>query len=451
LLADAASELALFAAAGFLLFALDDLMVDLIYFVRRAWRALTIYTRYPRAFATSIAMLWKPRFIAVFIPAWDESLVIAPMLKATLKRFEHPDYRLFVGYYRNDPATASAIASVAEPRIEPVEVPVDGPTTKADCLNHLYDALLTHETTTGRSPIAIVLHDAEDVVHPFELTLFDQLIDRAALIQLPVQPLVDPASTWISGHYCDEFAESHGKELVVREAVGAAIPLAGVGCAIERHALAKLAAAQEGRPFVGTSMTEDYEMGLRLGALGFKTMFVRIPAQAGSYAVVSSRGHFPASLDAAVRQKARWIGGIAFAGWDRLGWQGGIGERWMRMRDRRGPFAALLMVAGYGAILIWLQLELAGALGAPVNFHLPPGLEALLTVNAALLGWRIFMRFAFVTATYGWRQGLISVPRLVVGNLIAILAVKRALFLHAKGGPKRWDKTRHIFPVQEIA
>ena len=61
------------------------------------------------------------------------------------------------------------------------------------------------------------------------------------------------------------------------------------------------------------------------------------------------------------------------------------------------------------------------------------------------------MRFAFVTATYGWRQGLISVPRLVVGNLIAILAVKRALFLHAKGGPKRWDKTRHIFPVQEIA
>ena len=278
-------------------------------------------------------MLWKPRFIAVFIPAWDESLVIAPMLKATLKRFEHPDYRLFVGYYRNDPATASAIASVADPRIEPVEVPVDGPTTKADCLNHLYDALLTHETTTGRSPIAIVLHDAEDVVHPFELTLFDQLIDRAALIQLPVQPLVDPASTWISGHYCDEFAESHGKELVVREAVGAAIPLAGVGCAIERHALAKLAAAQEGRPFVGTSMTEDYEMGLRLGALGFKTMFVRIPAQAGSYAVVSSRGHFPASLDAAVRQKARWIGGIAFAGWDRLGWQGGIGERWMRMRS----------------------------------------------------------------------------------------------------------------------
>jgi hypothetical protein len=39
LLADFASELALFAATGFLLFALDDLAVDLIYFTRRAWRA----------------------------------------------------------------------------------------------------------------------------------------------------------------------------------------------------------------------------------------------------------------------------------------------------------------------------------------------------------------------------------------------------------------------------
>ena len=49
------------------------------------------------------------------------------------------------------------------------------------------------------------------------------------------------------------------------------------------------------------------------------------------------------------------VGGIAFAGWDRLGWAGGLGERWLRMRDRRGPLAALLLVAGYGALLLWLQ------------------------------------------------------------------------------------------------
>ena len=451
LLADVASELALFAAAGFLLFALDDLLVDLIYFTRRLWRAATVYSRYPRAFARSIMMLWKPRFIAIFIPAWDESAVIAAMLNATLQRFEHRDYRIFVGHYRNDPATAAAIASVADDRIEAVPVAADGPTTKADCLNHLYDALLAYEAASGRSPAAVVLHDAEDVVHPLELTVFDQLIDRAAVIQLPVVPLVDPESSWISGHYCDEFAESHGKELVVREAVGASIPLAGVGCAIERVTLGRLAAAEGGRPFIAASMTEDYEMGLRVGALGLKTMFVRVPVVPGSRSVVSSRGHFPASLDAAIRQKARWIGGIAFAGWDRLGWRGGIGERWMRMRDRRGPLAGLLLIAGYGAAILWLQIGIAQVLGAPVQLVLPPLLATLLTINAALLGWRVLMRAGFVTATYGLKQGLLSVPRLVVGNIITILAVWRALAIHSRGGPRRWDKTRHIFPVEETA
>ena len=82
-----------------------------------------------------------------------------------------------------------------------------------------------------------MLHDAEDVVHRYELRVFDGMIDRAAVIQLPVLPLIDRHSRWIGGHYCDEFAEAHIKELVVREAVGAAIPLAGVGCAIERRAL----------------------------------------------------------------------------------------------------------------------------------------------------------------------------------------------------------------------
>ena len=196
-------------------------------------------------------------------------------------------------------------------------------------------------------------------------------------------------------------------------------------------------------------MTEDYELGLRVGAFAGKTMFVRIPAVPGSRSLVSSRSHFPATLDAAVRQKARWIGGIALAGWERLGWRGGIGERWMRMRDRRGPLAALLLVAGYTAILLWGQLWIAGHLGAPVALVASPLLTWLLKVNAFLLAWRIAMRFGFVTATYGLGEGLLSVPRMVVGNFIAMLAVKRAVSIHAAGGATQWDKTRHIFPAEE--
>ncbi len=305
---------------------------------------------------------------------------------------------------------------------------------------------MAYEAATAGSTKAVVLHDAEDVVHPLELQIFDRLIDRAAVIQLPVLPLPDPHSHWISGHYCDEFAEAHVKELVVREAVGAAIPLAGVGCAIDRCALARLAALQEGKPFAGNSMTEDYEIGLRLGSMGLKTMFVRIPARPGERGVVASRGHFPATLGSAVRQKARWLGGIALAGWDRLGWSGGIGERWMRLRDRRGPLAAVLLVAAYSAALLWSQLWLAEALGAPIHARLDPKIVTLLMINGWLLAWRILMRAAFTASAYGIGEGLMSIPRLVVGNIIAMLAAARALTLHLGGGARRWDKTRHIFP-----
>lgn len=442
-----AAELALFSAVGFLLFAVNDLAVDLIYFGRRLWRSATVYRRFPRTFARALADgAGERQLIAIFVPAWDESAVIASMLRSSLERLEYSNYRIFVGYYRNDPATAAAVASVDDPRIEPVLVEADGPTTKADCLNHLYDALLAFELRENRPAAAVVLHDSEDVVHPLELSLFNALIGRAAVIQIPVQPLVDPASRWVAGHYCDEFAEAHAKELVVREAIGASVPLAGVGCAIARAPLARLAAIHEGHPFAGGTLTEDYELGLRIGELGLKTMFVRMPAVPGSRGVVASRGNFPPTIGEAVRQKARWLGGIALAGWDRLGWSGGIGERWMRMRDRRGPVAALLLLSGYAAAFLWSQLWLAEALGAPVRVRIDPTLSTLLWINLWLLLWRIAMRMLFTGSVYGWRESLRSAPRLVIGNIIAIVAAARAVALYAGRSPPAWDKTRHSFP-----
>jgi adsorption protein B len=448
LLVRIAAELALFSGVGFLVFALNDLAVDLIYFGRRIWRSATIYRRFPRAFAATMAdEVHDQRFIAIFIPAWDEASVIGAMLKSTLARLDYPNFRLFVGCYRNDPATTAAVESISDPRVQLVVVEEDGPTTKADCLNHIYDALLAYELE-HKPAVAVVLHDAEDVVHPLELSIFNSLIDRAGAIQLPVLPLPDARSRWVAGHYCDEFAEAHTKELVVREAIGASIPLAGVGCAIARGPLSRVAALHEGTPFAGGSMTEDYELGLRLGELGLKTMFVRIPAVPGSRSVVASRGHFPGSFGEAVRQKARWLGGIALHGWDRLGWSGGFGERWMRMRDRRGPIAALLLFCGYSAALLWSQMWVAEALGAPIQVTIDPALATLLWINLWLLLWRIAMRALFTGSDYGWKEGLLSVPRLVVGNLIAICAAARALSLYLGKAPRVWDKTRHTFPAE---
>jgi len=439
-----ARELLLFSAVWFAIGAIDEFVIDL------AWLWLKLTGRVgPRELADRGDAPLRG-VAAVLVPAWSEAAVIGPMIEHCLRSWPQSALRIYAGCYRNDSATLAALISAApgDPRLRIVVHDVDGPTTKADCLNRLYASLVAYEDATGRTAKAIVLHDAEDLVHPMELKLFDRLVEYAGLVQLPVVPLIDPESRWVGGHYADEFAEAHMKELVVREAVGAAIPLAGVGCAIERVALSRLAARHDGRPFAGKSMTEDYEMGLRLGAIGVKTMFVRLPVEPGSRAVVASRGHFPSTISAAVRQKARWIGGIAFAGWDQLGWRGGLGERWMRMRDRRGPLAAMLLLAGYAAAILWAEVALAAALGAPISVPVSAALASLMWINGWLLGWRLLMRACFTTAAYGWREGLRAVPRTLIANVIAVLAARRALLLHSAGGASRWDKTHHIFPAE---
>ena len=253
----------------------------------------------------------------------------------------------------------------------------------------------------------------------FELRIFDGLIGRAAVIQLPVLPLIDPHSRWIGGHYCDEFAEAHIKELVVREAIGAAIPLAGVGCAIARGRSRSSAARQDGKPFAGTSMTEDYELGLRFGALGLKTMFVRIPASRASGRRRQPRP-FPATLGQRCGRRragsaaSRCPGGIGSAGM--AGWaSAGCGCATAVARSR-----LCLLFAAYGAALLWSQIWLAHALGAPVKARLDPGLATLLTIN----GWPARMASADARLFHGLG--------LRIGSGAAVNST-----------PPRWQRHRH--------
>lgn len=440
-------ELILFAVAGFIVGGLDDLVVDLIWLMRSVWRRLTIYRRHARVDALTLARPTKPGRIAVFIAAWQEDAVIGAMLEHALKSWSGNGYRIYVGVYPNDAATQAAVAPFVSDRLRMVVNDLPGPTTKADCLNAVWRALMRDERTEGRAK-AIVLHDAEDIVHSGELRVFDTLIERFALVQLPVLPLIDRTSRWIGGHYNDEFAEAHGKTIVVREAIGAGIPSAGVGSAFARDMLGAIADARGGAPFDQDSLTEDYELGLRIAERGGRGVFVRLPGgtKAGMVAV---RAHFPATLEAAVRQKSRWIAGIALSGWDRLRWHGSLAERWMRLHDRRALLGAIVLVAGYLGLVLTVLIALGhAAFGLPVP-TLTPLLRVLFSITAALLFWRLFMRFVFVTRAYGWREGLIAIPRAIVGNVVAIIAARRALWVYIKmrrDGVVRWDKTSHAFP-----
>lgn len=443
-----AQELTLFAVIGFLIGGIDDLIIDLIWAARALWRRMTIYSRFARTDALTLRAPQRPGRIVVFVPAWDEAGVIGQMLRHAIQTFDHADYRIYVGCYPNDPATIADAQSVDASEVRVVVGPHAGPTTKADCLNTLWLALRNDEQVEGFRAKAIVLHDAEDFVHSAELRVFETLIERFALVQLPVLPLPDATSRWIGGHYNDEFAEAHGKTLVVREAIGASIPAAGVGCAFARDLLVHVADQRGGAPFDRESLTEDYEIGLRLAEYGGRGAFVRLPASRPQI-MVGVRAHFPATLDAAVRQKSRWIAGIALAGWDRLGWRGGWAETWMRLHDRRALMGAIVLLAGYAALVLTTVLWLAHALLniSPPSFS--PTLQTLLSISGAVLLWRLFVRWAFVSYAYGWIEGLRAVPRAIISNVIAIMAARRAVGLYLKmrrDGVVRWDKTAHAFP-----
>jgi len=90
----------------------------------------------------------------------------------------------------------------------------------------------------------------------------------------------------IAGHYGDEFAEAHGKTLVVRDALRTPIPAAGVGCGFGRERLADLArrrdpAGREG-PFASECPTEDYELGLLFSHDNGRARFLRVRGRGGS-------------------------------------------------------------------------------------------------------------------------------------------------------------------------
>ncbi len=435
-------EVALFAAAGYLLLGLSDLLVDLIWLGRTARRRLS------RRAAITFADLPPPRApgpLAVFVPAWDEAGIVDRMLREALLRFNHDDYRIFVGCYPNDAATLAAVRAISDERLRVIVNDRPGPTTKADCLNALWRGMCSEEIASGRRFKAIVLHDAEDVVHSAELQLFDRLVEHHGIVQLPVFPIPRRGSRFVSGIYNDFFAEAHGKELVVRTALGASLPSAGVGCAFARDLLGRLADAAG--PFDADSVTEDYELGLRLHALGVRGAFVRMRAAAGK-PLIATHEYFPATLDEAVKQQARWMLGIALAGWTRLGWRGGPAEWWMRLRDRQSLLAALLLVCGYTAAFLFAFVQVGVALGGQAE-PLPPALLVMLEISLLLLGWRLLVRLAFTTRCYGLAEGLRSVPRAIVANLVAIKAAEAALDRYRewrRTGRPRWDKTAHSFP-----
>ncbi len=408
---------------------LDDLFILCCFVCKRRLPALEAFP------AESVLRLEDEQRLAIFLPAWQEDAVIASMLEHNLAAIEYSNYAFFVGVYPNDAATQMALAPVAarHPNVHVCVCPHDGPTSKADCLNWVFQHLLLRESTTGESYDAVLTHDAEDLIHPLGLSVAGYFNRRYGMVQTPVLALPTPWTDLIHGLYCDDFALLHGCELPVRNLLGGFIPSSGVGTIYSRAALEALAESSSNQIFHPAALTEDYENGLRLHRLGVKQRFVPVTWMNGS--PVATREYFPRRFAAALRQRTRWVTGIAFQGWQRHGWRGGWYWLW---RDRKG-------LAGNPLSLVANGMLVCMALG----WH--PGISAgLVWASAGLMAVQMLVRVWFTSRVYGLGFGLLAPFRMLLGNVVNSLATGRAAWAFGCSvvlkRPLVWLKTDHAYP-----
>jgi len=454
---------------SFFISGVDDLFFDLCFIVWKFYRRLFKF-RYSSLPQADILLRAPQKPIAILIPAWDEANVIRPMLSNMLRTIDYGRFQIFVGTYPNDRSTQHEVDLITDefPNVHQIVCRNSGPTCKADCLNNVYQGILDYEKANDIRFEIFAMDDCEDLVHPYALRLFNYLVPAYDMVQLPVFPFARGGKDLVGDHYIDEFTEYHGKDIFVRWLLSGALPAAGVGCAFSRRAVAALASCQDGDLFNTSSLTEDYELGLRIGALGFRCTFVShscVPLEGyrGAWrphdrvdARIAIREYFPSTIRAAVKQKSRWVTGIALQGWSNLGWKGGAGLRYTLFRDRKALVTNELCLAGYGMALLVLCV-LGYSHFAPDAYHYPAlvrkgsWLWYVLLANFGFLLNRMGWRFYSVYSVYGWHQALLAVPRQACSNIINGFATTRAIYLFCravlKGKSIAWDKTAHVLPA----
>jgi adsorption protein B len=459
----------------YLISGLDDLFFDLLFFASKAVQRFTGSSRHRLPSLEEMAEKPEQPF-ALMLPAWQEAAVIRRALLNTISNIDYRNFHVFVGTYINDPETQCEVEEVMREHANVTQliVPHPGPTCKADCLNWIVRGIRDYQAQHGIRFAGVILHDAEDVVDTLSLKLFNCLMPEWDLVQIPVISLERKWWDLIGGHYMDEFAEAHCKELHVREWLAGVVPGAGVGTGYSMRALDAATGAAESDCFSTDSLTEDYEFSFRIHQFGLKQTFVRYPIErrvphrsfmhreprlVSQRDFITTREFFPDLLWASVRQKTRWVIGISLQGWKKFAWRGDWRVRYLYFRDRKALVTQQLMVLGYIVALGLLGLQLSSALVPDHYVFAPPfeddsALWDLFYINVALFLNRLAHRHFWTCRVYGWSQFPLILPRYLLANVVNYFAVTRATIRYLKhletGERIGWDKTAHSFPGEEL-
>ncbi|HLG96017.1 MAG TPA: glycosyl transferase family protein [Bryobacteraceae bacterium] len=435
------------AAIVILVSGLDDLLLDAVY----AWVWLKSRFGSCPGQATSQQPESQQKSIAIFVPLWQEHAVIGGMVEHNIAAIRYENYHFFLGGYPNDEPTLDAIRELELrfPRVHLAVCPHDGPTSKADCLNWIYQRMLLFEETHDALFEIVVTHDAEDLIHADALARINTYSREYDMVQVPVMPLATPFPSVVHSIYCDEFAEWQLKDMPARQFMRSFLPSNGVGTGYTREALEKLAAAEHNLIFEPASLTEDYENGLRLHRLGCKQVFV--PLSGSGWKVFATREFFPKTVRSAIRQRTRWITGIGLQAWQHHGWRGPAADVYWFWRDRKGLignpmslFTNLLfaygMVSYFGARFAGTSWPLARHVLHPWLLACTLAIQLIQTGVRCGCAWRMYGLFFAV-----------GVPiRNVCANWINSIAAVRAVYRYSRarllGEPLAWLKTEHAYP-----
>jgi adsorption protein B len=424
-----------------------------------------------------------PKMLAVTIAAWHEANVIGNVITNFLNTTDYPKsmYHLFVGVYPNDPETIAAVEEVGKtfPNVHVIVNCLEGPTTKAQNLNHVIRQIKAFEKENGVRFAALTVHDSEDVIHTYELLATNYLIDRHDALQFPVFPIMEMPRfrnffrQLTTATYADEFAENHYITLVERRNAHAFVPCAGTGFALSRSLLEKIGDADVLPTGI---LTEDYMLSLSLFKKGVSFHYVlnRLPRvmkngkQRTDY--ITTRSLFPATFKAAVRQKTRWTYGITMQSVsirDVFGANGvSLIGRYTFFKDLKAKVLNLLPLLGYIAsiyciLAVVFSLEPLYTRDSPV-FYLALAVFAFMLIRQFFRGFALYHVYGLRSVFFGCLLPPLFPIRLIYGNIINFVATVRAFRLklfgdraanktvkkeHRQKAEKtvKWAKTDHEF------
>src|SRR5262245_8307551 len=208
---------------------IDDLIVDLLVSFYKMGKHSTGHAQ-----SSGNTTAESNPLIVVFVANWHEADVLGQMVEKNIANITYRPFVFVLGVYPNDVETLRVASGLAEKYPELVRVVVNrrnGPTSKGQMLNEMFLRLYAEPAT---APEFVVLHDSEDIIDPRSFAVYASRPADCALIQIPVFSLDSRQRSQVGATYMEEFAERHSREMVVRCAVGAFTPSAGVGTCIRK-------------------------------------------------------------------------------------------------------------------------------------------------------------------------------------------------------------------------